>query len=880
MAVELAHRDLRISPREYIIVKGASEHNLKSIDLYLPKNKIIVITGPSGSGKSSLAMDTIYAEAQRRYMESLSTYARQFIEQLKKPEVQSISGLSPSIAIDQKTVTRSPRSTVGTITEIYDYMRVVYTRIGKPFCYKCRASLGGQRIDEIIEAVKGLPEGTRLQILAQLVRERKGEYRKELDTMIREGFLRARIDGKMVELTEGMKLKKTKRHTIEIVIDRFIVKPGVDKKIKNSIEIALRYSDIIIVNLVDQNKDILFSKTLACPRCGISYPEITPNLFSFNSPYGACPVCKGLGYEELAQRLEDNLSLDLKSHFEEGFTSEIFPAELLLSPLKVCKECRGSRLRKEALGIKLGFSGEGNSGLNIYEFSLLTVKEALNLLKNLNLTERESFIVSRPLKEVRERLQFLEMVGLDYITLDRPSLSLSGGEAQRIRLATQIGSRLTGVLYVLDEPSIGLHPRDCKRLLGTIKTIRDAGNTVIIVEHDEETIRQADWIVDMGPGGGVYGGRVVAEGTLTDIMRNENSLTGRYLKGELTIPVPSSRRRPIDFIEIIGAGEFNLKDINVKIPLGVFMCVTGVSGSGKSTLFIDILYKALIKELYRANVRPGKFKEIKGIEKIRRVLSVDQRPLGKTPRSNPATYTGIFTLIRDLFAQLPESRMRGYTAGRFSFNVKGGRCEACGGDGLKKVEMHFLPDVYVPCDECKGKRYNKETLEVYYKGKNIADVLELTVSEAREFFKNIPSLSQRLGVLEEVGLGYIKLGQPVTALSGGEAQRIRLAKEFVKKGRGNCLYILDEPTTGLHFADIEKLLNVINKLVDNGNTVIVIEHNLDVIKSADYIIDMGPESGDRGGEVVAQGTPEEIAENPSSWTGRFLKEKLRTGCRR
>lgn len=846
--------------KEFIIVKGASEHNLKGIDISIPRGKITVITGPSGSGKSSLAMDTIYAEAQRRYMESLSSYARQFIEQLKKPEVQSITGLSPSIAIDQKTVIRSPRSTVGTITEIYDYMRVVYTRIGKPFCYNCGLPLGGQKLEGIVDAVKSLPHGTRLQILSQIVRERKGEYKKELDSMRREGFLRARIDGKMVDLVEGLKLKKTQRHTIEIVIDRFIVKPGIDKKIATSVEIALRYSDIIIVNLVDEGKDILFSRTLACPKCGISYPEIAPRLFSFNSPYGACPRCKGIGFEDIKEIYD-----------EEGINEE----ELISEPLidvetlrfERCKECNGSRIRKEALGIRI-------NGLNIAEFSSMTVRDAMRFLKDLELPQREAFIISRPLKEVKDRLVFLERVGLDYLTLDRPSLTLSGGEAQRIRLATQIGSRLTGVLYVLDEPSIGLHPRDCKKLLDTIASIRDAGNTVIIVEHDEETIRNADYIIDMGPGGGVYGGRVVASGTIKEIINTPQSITGRYLKGELSIPVPPARRKPVDFIEITGASEFNLRDIDVKIPLGVFLCVTGVSGSGKSTLFIDILYRALVNHLYGSKVRPGRFKKIKGIEKIKRALCVDQRPLGRTPRSNPATYTGIFTLIRDLFAQLPEARLRGYSASRFSFNLPGGRCEACGGDGLKKIEMHFLPDVYVPCDECKGKRYNKETLEVRYRDKNIADVLDMTVSEALEFFKNIPHISSRLRILEEVGLGYIKLGQPVTSLSGGEAQRIRLAREFVKKVKGGAIYILDEPTTGLHFADIERLLNVINKLVDNGNTVIVIEHNLDVIKSADYIIDMGPESGDLGGRIVAEGTPEEVAMNPDSWTGRFLREKL------
>lgn len=885
---------IRVSPREYIIIKGASEHNLKSIDLFLPKNKIIVITGPSGSGKSSLAMDTIYAEAQRRYIESLSSYARQFIEQLKKPEVQYISGLSPAIAIDQKTVTRSPRSTVGTITEIYDYMRVIYTRIGKLLCYRCGKPLSGQRIETILDTLRELPEGTRIQIMSQIVRDRKGEYKKEIDTMRREGFLRARIDGKMVELVAGLKLKKTQRHTIEIVIDRFIIKPGIDKKISNSIEIALRYSDIVVVNLVDQGKDILFSKTLACPDCGISYPEIVPKLFSFNSPYGACPECKGLGFKDLINLYQEkdinHESLDfiglrkkesrktLRSEngkdFRNGYLvsgqDEEFIPDDLIGYLRYerCKECRGTRLRKEALGIKI-------NGLNIGEFSALSVKEAIHFLNSLSLDEREAFIVARPLKEIKDRLAFLEMVGLDYLSLDRPSFSLSGGEAQRIRLATQIGSKLTGVLYVLDEPSIGLHPADCGKLLSSIASIRDTGNTVIIVEHDEETIRSADYIIDMGPGGGVYGGRVVASGTPSEIMKNPSSLTGKYLSGELSIPIPSIRRRPVDYIEILGASEFNLKNIDVKVPLGVFVCVTGVSGSGKSTLFIDILYRALRNILYGTNLRPGRFKRIKGVEKIKRILCVDQRPLGRTPRSNPVTYTGIFALIRDLFKELPESRMRGYTAGRFSFNLLGGRCEACGGEGVKKIEMHFLPDAYVPCDECGGRRYNRETLEIYYRNKNISDVLEMTVSEAIEFFKNIPQIRSRLQVLDDVGLGYIKLGQPVTSLSGGEAQRIRLSRELVKRTNGGTLYILDEPTTGLHFVDIEKLLNVINRLVDNGNTVIVIEHNLELIKSADYIIDMGPGSGENGGLIIAEGTPEEIAMNPKSITGKFLKKKLR-----
>ncbi len=843
--------------QKFIVIKGASEHNLKKIDVSIPRNKITVITGPSGSGKSSLAMDTIYAESQRRYVESLSQYARQFIEQLKKPEVEYISGLSPAIAIDQKTVTKSPRSTVGTITEIYDYMRVIYTRIGIPYCYKCGSEIKGQNLDSIIDSIKSLPHGTRIQVLSQIVRERKGEYRKELDRMREEGFLRARIDGRMVELTQDLKLKKTQRHTIEIVIDRLIVKPGIERHIESSLEIASRFSDIIIVNLVDQEKDILFSKRLACQKCGIGYPEINPMLFSFNSPYGACPHCKGIGYEEIIETFKS---------MEDEYSEFEIP-DLEVNSLTLCHACRGMRLRKEALGIKIG-------GLNISEFSKLTINDAIGFINSFKSGEREMFIISRPLKEVKERLRFIREVGLGYLTLDRPSLTLSGGEAQRIRLATQIGSRLTGVTYILDEPSIGLHPRDCDKLLNTLYEIRDRGNTVIVVEHDEETIRKADFIVDMGPGGGIHGGELVAIGAPSDIEKNKDSLTGRYLSGELSIHIPQSRRSPFDYIEINGAKEFNLKNIDVKIPIGVFVCVTGVSGSGKSTLIIDILYKALLKILHKSSVVPGRHERIIGAEKIKRVACVDQKPIGRNPKSNPATYTGLFSYIRELFSQIPEARMRGYGISRFSFNRPGGRCEECGGDGVKKIVMHFLPDVYVPCDGCKGRRYNDETLEIRYRDKNIADVLDMTVSEALEFFRNIPLLRHRLEILNDVGLGYIKLGQSVTTLSGGEAQRIRLSKELVKKTKGGTLYILDEPTTGLHFSDIERLLDILNRLVDSGNTVIVIEHNLDIIKSADYIIDMGPEGGDAGGRIVAEGTPEDIADNSSSWTGRYLREKL------
>jgi excinuclease ABC subunit A len=839
----MKHKDFLIDMLGFITIKGAREHNLKNIDLSIPRDAITVITGPSGSGKSSLAIDTIYAEGHRRYVESLSAYARQFLEQLRKPDVDSIEGLSPSIAIDQKTVIKNPRSTVGTITEIYDYMRVLYTRIGRPYCYNCGSIISKQESKDIIHLVMSLPQGSRLQILSPIIIDRKGEYRKELLEMRREGFIRARIDGEMRDLTHDIILKKHKRHTIEIVIDRLIMKPGVERQLKDAIETALAYSDTVVINLFEGDKDILFSKTAVCPNCGISYPEINPMFFSFNSKQGACPRCNGLGFEHLE---EDSQELDNNNY---------------------CKGCGGLRLRKETLNIKI-------QGINIGEFARMSVQDALLFINNLKLSEREQTIASRVLKEVRDRLFFLKNVGLDYLTLDRSSLTISGGESQRVRLATQLGSSLTGVLYILDEPSIGMHPRDCKKLLESLSSIRDAGNTVIIVEHDEETIRWADYVVDMGPGAGLSGGWVVTSGEPHEIENNEKSVTGKYLSGSMSIDIPTIRRKPKDFIKIIDAQEFNLKNINVNIPLGVFTCITGVSGSGKSTLLLEILYKALCKEIYGSKLTPGRYKEIIGIDKIDRVISVDQSPLGRTPRSNPATYTGVFSFVRELFSLVPDSKIRGYTPSRFSFNLTGGRCESCHGDGLIKVEMHFLPEVYIPCDICKGKRYNKETLDIAYKGKNVAEVLEMTVIEAFQFFSSIPPIKHKLEVLEAVGLGYLQLGQPASTLSGGEAQRVRLSKELGKKSTGNTLYILDEPTTGLHFVDIQKLLNVINNFVDLGNTVIIIEHNLDVIKSADYIIDLGPEGGEEGGMIVAEGTPEEITINPLSYTGKYLRNKL------
>ena len=829
--------------QDFLFIKGAREHNLKNIDVSIPREAITVITGPSGSGKSSLAIDTIFAEGQRRYVESLSTYARQFIEQLRKPDVDYIEGLSPSISIDQKTVSKSPRSTVGTITEIYDYMRVLYTRIGKQFCYHCGDAITKQGSQDILQSVMSLPEGSRIQVLAPVVRERKGEYKKELQKMRREGFIRARIDGEMTDLTQDISLQRHKRHTIEIVIDRLIIKSGIERQINEAIETALSYSDVVLINLLEENNDILFSKSAVCPQCGISYPEITPMFFSFNSSQGACSRCRGLGYENI-----------------EEDTSE-------LEEYRYCKLCNGLRLRKEALSIRI-------QGISIGEFAQMSVKDAEVFIRDLNLSDREQIIASRVLKEVKDRLSFLKKVGLGYLNLNRSSLTLSGGESQRIRLATQLGSSLTGVLYILDEPSIGMHPRDCGKLLESLSAIRDAGNTVVVVEHDEETIRWADHVIDMGPGAGHRGGWVVASGSPEEIARDSHSLTGRYLSGLLSIEVPSLRRRPQDSIRILGASEFNLRDIDVTIPLGVLACVTGISGSGKSTLVFEILYKALCRTLYRSKVIPGRHREITGIEKIGRVISVDQSPLGKTPRSNPVTYTGIFSFVRDLFAQVPDSRVRGYTSSRFSFNLSGGRCEACRGDGLVKVEMHFLPDVYIPCDTCKGKRYNKETLEIRYKEKNIAEILEMTVSEALQFFSSIPPVHRKLDILEDVGLGYLQLGQPASTLSGGEAQRVRLSRELGKSSKGHTLYLLDEPTTGLHFSDIQRLLNVLNCLIDAGNTVLIIEHNLEVIKSADYIIDLGPEGGEDGGIVVANGTPEEICANPASYTGMFLKNKL------
>jgi len=829
-----------VKVQEKIVVKGAREHNLKNIDVTIPRNSLVVITGPSGSGKSSLAFDTLYAEGQRRYVESLSAYARQFLDQFQKPDVDFIEGLSPSIAIEQKTTSRSARSTVGTITEIYDYLRVLFTRIGRPGCPDCGSNITSQGVQQLHEQVYALSEGSRVQILAPVIRGRKGEHKSELEKARREGFIRARIDGELVDLTGDIRLDKRKLHTIEIVIDRLIIKNGITRRLSDAIDLALRQSEQVVVNLVDEARDLLFSKSMACPDCGFSYPEISPRLFSFNSPFGACTACRGLGVIG-----EENGRNGLEVQTE------------------TCPKCRGARLRKEALSVSLG-------GLNIHQVSQKTVRDALDYVKGLKLSGRDAQIAPRVLKEIIDRLGFLLKVGLPYLTLDRPAATLSGGEGQRIRLATQIGSSLTGVLYILDEPSIGLHPRDCGRLLESLTALRDAENTVIVVEHDEETIRSADHVVDMGPGAGEGGGHVVCEGTVKHVEACHDSPTGIYLRGERIIPVPDIRRAPGGFVKIKGVRANNLKNIDVQIPLGVMTCVTGVSGSGKSTLIIDVLHRALARRLYRAAAPAGPHEGLEGAEQIERLIRIDQTPLGRSPRSNASTYTGLFSMIRQLFSRLPESRVRGYGPGRFSFNVKGGRCENCRGDGMIRIEMHYLPDVHVPCEACRGSRFSKETLSIRYRGASISDVLDMTVSTAREFFGRHEAINRKLELLDDVGLGYLKLGQAATTLSGGEAQRVKIAKELGRRTRDRTLYILDEPTTGLHFKDISRLLKVLNALVEGGGTVIIIEHNMEVIKSADHIIDLGPEGGEEGGYVVASGTPEQVAANPASITGRYL----------
>ncbi len=893
---------------ETIRIRGAREHNLKSIDLEIPRERLVVITGVSGSGKSSLAFDTIYAEGQRRYVESLSAYARQFLEQMDKPDVDLIEGLSPAISIEQKTTSKNPRSTVATVTEIYDYLRVLYARVGRPHCYNCGKPITSQTVTQIVDQVLALPASTRIQVLGPVVRGRKGEYRQIFAQMRKEGFVRVRVNGKLRELDEPIELDKNKKHTIEVVVDRLVVNPDVPRRLADSLETALKLADgIVTVNLPDQGKDLTFSERMACIQCGVSYPEISPRIFSFNNPHGACPACDGLGTkldgssggldstlrhlgEEFFGASLGSLDRRYKDTQSSRVREEIESYVERLASVRPCPECQGARLRKESLAIRVG-------GLNIAELTRKSVKDAAAFFVALAapgsggsaltgsgangdpaLTEKEREIARRILKEIRERLGFLINVGLEYLTLDRTAATLAGGEGQRIRLATQIGSSLVGVLYILDEPSIGLHQRDNVRLLNTLKRLRDLGNTVLVVEHDEETIRSADYVIDLGPGAGTAGGRVVAVGTPADIMATRQSLTGRYLAGELTIPVPRIRRPHTgQTLTIVGAREHNLKDIDVEIPLGLFTCVTGVSGSGKSTLVTDILRKALDGVLYGGRERPGDHDKILGVNQIDKVIDIDQAPIGRTPRSNPATYTGVFTFIRDLYALTPEARMRGYRPGRFSFNVKGGRCEACQGDGLIQIEMHFLPDVYVTCDVCKGKRYNRETLEIKFKGASIADVLYMMVEEALRFFENVPRIKEKLQTLYDVGLGYIKLGQSATTLSGGEAQRVKLSRELSRRGTGRTLYILDEPTTGLHFADIQQLLDVLHRLRDAGNTVLVIEHNLDVIKTADYVIDLGPEGGDDGGRVVATGTPEEIIRAKGSYTGQFLRRVLREG---
>ncbi|MGE5329709.1 MAG: excinuclease ABC subunit UvrA [Deltaproteobacteria bacterium] len=938
--------------RNTILIKGAREHNLKNIDIEIPRDKLVVITGLSGSGKSSLAFDTIYAEGQRRYVESLSAYARQFLGQMEKPDVDYIEGLSPAISIDQKTTSKNPRSTVGTVTEIYDYLRLLYARIGIPHCPACGKEISQQSIDQIVDKVMEMPEGTRIQLLAPVVRGRKGEYQKIFDDARKSGFVRVRVDGDIKDLNEEINLDKNKKHNIEVVVDRLVIKQDIISRLADSLETVMGMSGgLVLIDVIDK-QEMLFSQNFACSDCGISLGEITPRMFSFNSPYGACPKCSGLGtlmeidldlvipdktksineggiaaagwnlsnegysailFKGLASKYGFDLNTPIKDldakildiilygtkgekfwvkHMAEyGGGSYMTSFEGIINSLqrryketqseyqrdyyeglmgnKPCPECKGARLRKETLAISIGDK-------NIDVVSHFNIREARKFFSTLNLSDKEKIIGQRVFKEIDSRLGFLEDVGLDYLSLSRAAGTLSGGEAQRIRLATQIGSGLMGVLYILDEPSIGLHQRDNEKLLKTLRRLRDIGNTLLVVEHDEDTIYTADHIIDIGPGPGIHGGYVVAQGNIEEIKACKESWTGRYLTGELKIEIPEERRKEEDkWVEIIGARENNLKNIDVKVPIGLFTCITGVSGSGKSSLVNEVIYKCLANELNGARMKPGLHDAVKGIKHLDKVIDIDQSPIGRTPRSNPATYTGMFDHIRDVFSQTIEAKARGYKTGRFSFNVKGGRCEACSGDGLLKIEMHFLPDVYVVCDICKGKRYNRETLEVKYKGKNIAEVLDMTVEEALDFFRNIPRIQRKLQTLSDVGLGYIKLGQPSTTLSGGEAQRVKLATELTKKSTGRTMYILDEPTTGLHIADVHSLVKILHRLVDAGNTVVVIEHNLDVIKTADYIIDLGPEGGDKGGMVVAQGSPEEIVRCKNSYTGQFLEKKIK-----
>ena len=942
----------KMRPREYIKIRGARENNLKGINVDIPRNELVVLTGMSGSGKSSLAFDTIYAEGQRRYMESLSSYARQFLGQMEKPNVERIDGLSPAISIDQKSTNRNPRSTVGTVTEIYDHFRLLYARIGIPHCPQCGKAIARQSVDQMVDQIMEMREGTRIQLLAPVVKGRKGEHAKVLERAKRSGYVRVRVDGNLYELTEEIKLEKNIKHNIEIVVDRLVVKPGIERRLTDSIENVLELADGLLVVDVIGGEPVNFSQSFSCPDCGVSISEVEPRSFSFNNPFGACPVCFGLGYkmefdvdlmipdktlsindgaiavmgwqscmdkgsfthaillalckeygfdldtpwEQYPQKIQDILirgtgGREVEVHYQgqrgrgvypvafEGLirnverkyretASDIVKQEYeTFMRITPCKECKGMRLKKEALAVTV-------CDKNIHEVTSLSISELYEFLQNMKLTKQQELIGKQVLKEIHARVGFLVDVGLEYLSLSRATASLSGGEAQRIRLATQIGSGLVGVCYILDEPSIGLHQRDNDKLLSTLKSLRDLGNTLVVVEHDEDTMLAADYIVDIGPGAGSHGGEVVACGTAADIMECKESITGQYLSGQIQIPVPENRRQPSGFLKVLGAQENNLKNIDVEFPLGVFTCVTGVSGSGKSSLVNEILYKHLARELNRARCIPGKHKGIKGIEQLDKVIDIDQSPIGRTPRSNPATYTGVFDQIRDLFASTPDAKAKGYSKGRFSFNVKGGRCEACGGDGIIKIEMHFLPDVYVPCEVCGGKRYNRETLDVKYKGKSIFDVLDMTVEEALPFFENLPSIRRKIETLNDVGLSYVKLGQPSTTLSGGEAQRIKLATELSRRSTGKTIYILDEPTTGLHFADVHKLVDILHRLADGGNTVVVIEHNLDVIKTADYIIDIGPEGGDKGGTIIARGTPEEIAKSPGSYTGIYIKKML------